>query len=182
VSPDQREQKHVDVLLASYKSKKDEISRRSTLQQAGSAAYLAVLAGTFQSVLGETKPKGGILVIVTWWVAILAYLFSVSQQREILRLSGDITHSIEQKLKGFAGQDLLEAWYPYGGHQWFFDRGYLMRIVYFVLPLLLTIWEAEQLWQIVALRTFWWWIFVGSASAPVVLMGYLLYKLPIPQP
>jgi hypothetical protein len=134
VTPSEQEQKQVEVLLASYKEKKSEISRRSALSWTGTAGYLVFVYNAY-SVISQKEhcfawPLG------VWIVSATAYLFVYSQFGMIMALSTYIRNHIEPSLKRLSGsgQCLLgESGETFSRSQTFLDRVRVLFLLAFVI-------------------------------------------------
>jgi hypothetical protein len=91
--------KQVEILLASYKATKDEISRRSALSWTSVGGYLLFVLGALKAVLDGSDWKIAVWTVSVWLVAILAYLFYVRELREIFRLSELVRIDFESRLR-----------------------------------------------------------------------------------
>jgi hypothetical protein len=139
VNPSEREQKHIDVLLASYREKKAEIARRSQLSWAAIAGYFVFLS-VAGSAIGERKHLLAWPLSV-WLLSGLVYLFVYSQYCVIMGLSNNIKDKIEEQLKASLPESVLLGERDSSG--WPMARLLLVG-VFIGAPILATIFAAYQ--------------------------------------
>ena len=95
------EEKYIDCLLADFSSLKEGIRRRATLQRFVLAAFIAVLAFTFQAA---TSPSGlsAYWIMGLWISSALALMFYYREDLEI----GQLAHIIKSRIAQEASQIL----------------------------------------------------------------------------
>jgi hypothetical protein len=94
----------LDVLLATYRTAKDEIARRSALQWAILGGYTFLLYNAFIAILKHDVSKVEIAAwsAATWAGSAMALLFHRREQLEIMRLSHIISDCIDGELQRVA--------------------------------------------------------------------------------
>ena len=102
---DDERKKYIDCLLADFSSLKEEIRRRATLQRFVLAAFIAVLAFTFQAA---TSPSGlsAYWIMGLWISSALALMFYYREGLEIEQLA----HIIKSRIAQEASQILNVGW------------------------------------------------------------------------
>ena len=79
-----RQQKHLDYLIADFAAVKAEVARRSTLQRVVLAGYLALLALVFQH--SASTMLSSTWIVALWAAAALGFQFYAREGLEIDRL------------------------------------------------------------------------------------------------
>jgi hypothetical protein len=161
------------VLVGAYASRMEEISRRSTLQWASASGYLVFASGAFHEIIEHADGVSGAWAVSLWPVGMLAYLFAYSQWRQICRARTEI--ECLGKKYGTLGEPItVRAEVPRSP---LFDKGWLLWIVFLVIPIVLTLLAAYRMGVTLPC--------IAALSISLVmagLMGCLLADKMMPQP